>query len=552
MAASKIWAIDLGRSAIKGILMAPSKHGVEILDAGIIPLPPPPSRSPKVPSRDGRIWKGIAEFERRYRVNRQGAAIAIPSVNTLVREVEITLLARRNLSELIRYEASNAIPYVLDEAIWDYHIFGRAREPGSQLKGLIFAAKKTAVNNYLQAFSNAGIDKIYDVVLAPMGLLGLLRYETADRGGATLGIDIGAESCSVVGLWEDAFWMRDFEGGGASVTDLLMEEFEVDHKHAEKAKKNLASSPAGREMMGTVKPAVNKITRDLARNLEYVERSGRRLSFDRLYLLGGSRRLPGIKERIQKMLKKKTSALKDLGKISLSSRVDQRLVSGNIDRLAVALGTGLKAVGATPYEFSLVPETTARSARMSDRKKLTGAVALWALLLLGMVFYFAHSLNSRLLEGVETAEEANMLYVENRGKMESAAHKHLEEELKWMLSISEGRAQAVELAAGVCEVFERANEDENINSRFALKNFRIKRRDDTEGPEGSALIRGYVRGMVGGETESESEALTELNSAVLDPLKELATCRMERWNYTERSFQLEITGPAHGVADYNK
>ncbi len=518
MAVPKVWAIDLGHSAIKGVLLAAENDGVEVLDAGVLPLPPQAGKAPEEPSRDERVWKGLAEFERRHQISANPVAAAIPPANTLTREIEITIVGKRSVEEIVRYEALSTIPYVLNEVFWDYHIFDHATRQGGHLKGLLFAAKKTTIQTYLHAFAQAGVEKVIDMVLAPMGILSFMQFEKSP-GGACLGIDIGAENCSMVGLSEDEFWLRDFEAGGNVITKILMDKFDMGFPQAEQAKKKIADSPKAQELIKIIKPGIHGIMKGLETNREYIERTGSNTHFENVFLFGGGRRLPGITKNIKQLTARKPAPIKGFEKISVSQRADRRWVLTNSDRLAVALGAGIKALGKTPFDFSFIPRTSARSVRASENKKFAIAGALVVLLAMSLLMIFYHSASARLREGIASAQSANLSYAEQRRSLDLAGELDaMEKELEWFLSLPAGRGQAAEIAAEITAIFARANEQSTAGNRFTLESLHVRRHEGDEEsgtlPELTTHIRGQVRGR------EEREAYQELNTEIIDKIRE--------------------------------
>jgi len=468
MFAPKIWAIDLGRSAVKGVLVTPVRNGVEILDADIVPLIGDPPEGLKEPSRDTRLWVALAEFQRRHRLDKHKIAIAIPAQNTLVREIKIALVGKRNIDEFVRFEASNAIPFVLDEVLWDYHLF-ECKQDANTREGVIFAVKKTAIHTYLHALSQVGAERVMEITLAPLAALSFLQFEMGREGTALL-LDVGAESTSLVATDNSRFWMRNMASGGNRITWLLRDKFGISFEQAEEAKQSIGRSALAAQLVDAIKPALHEMVAELKTNLGYCRRMGVSTEFDRVYAVGGGSRLMGLKAQMRQSLGQELRDIRSLDHVFVSPKADASLVQTNLDQLAVAIGTGVKALDKAPIKVSFVPESTARLAQASStRRSLAAAgVMLWGIVL--VVFLFCQQYVAHLRTADLDGRGADLHYKHNRASLQVAQQRAtVERELAYLQSVGRGRRQAPMILDEVERLFRQANRGPGC--RFLLQSF---------------------------------------------------------------------------------
>ena len=489
----KIWAIDLGHSAVKGALIAPVRDGVEILDADIVPLKGTPPKSGGEPSRDPRLWKALREFDRRHTIRKERVALSIPAQNTLVREIQIAMVGKRDVKELVEYEAANAIPFVLDEVFWDYHLF-ESEADATTREGILFAVKKTAIHTYLQALAEVGADRVVEITLAPLADLSFLQFEMGESGSALL-LDIGAENTSVVATDTPRFWMRNLGLGGNRITWLLRDSFELPFDQAEEAKRNIARSKMASDLVEAIKPGLHELVAKIKTNLEYLERQGKDIDFDRIYTVGGGSRLTGMKAQIRQSLGQELEDIRSLQHIFVASNGQVNLIRSNLDRLAVAIGTGIKALEKSPVSASFLPESTARLARASGTKRFMSVLGIFAWLLILPVFFFSSQYQEMLQKAHERSSEVNRMYSQQMQTLNDAKQRGpADRELDWLASIGTGRTQVPALLNEVVRIFEKANE--RSGAEFGLASFdcnRIPTPDVDEKP-GEAIIS--IRGKV--------------------------------------------------------
>ena len=468
MFAPKLWAIDLGRSAVKGVFLTRVRDGVEILDADIVPLVGPSPEDLKEPSRDVRLWEALSEFQRRHDIRKHRIAIAIPGQNALVREIKVALVGKRSLEELVAFEASNAIPFLLDEVLWDYHVFDSPEDKTTK-EGIIFAVKRTTIHTYLHAFSQIGAERVVEITLAPLAALSFLQFEMGQRGSALL-LDLGAENTSVIVMDGPRFWVRSLMSGGYRITGILERKFELSFDQAEEAKQNIGRSELAGALVGVIKPALHDLIAELKTNLQYCERIRKSSEIERIYAVGGGSRLTGLKAQIRQSLGPEVCDIRSVERVFVAPEANVRLVRSNLDRLSVAIGTGIKALQAVPIRVSFVPEAMARETRIASTRRflLAAGVLLWGILL--AAFIFAQQYRVHLARAASSAEEASVHYSRNLARLEAAKNTSaVETELAYLQSIGIGRAQAAAILTEVVNIFEQASR--RPGCRFQLSSF---------------------------------------------------------------------------------
>lgn len=473
--------MDLGRSAVKGVLVTSASDGIEILDADVVPLSGSPPKSGGEPSRDTRLWKAIQEFDNRHQIHKNPIAISIPAQNTLIREIQIALVGKRNVDELVEYEAANAIPFVLDEVFWDYHLFDETSDPTTR-NGLLFAVKKNPIRTYIQAFSQIGADRIVEITMAPISGLNFLQYQMNDDSCRML-LDVGAENTNIGVTDGERFWMRNIMMGGNHITRMLRDTFDIPFGKAEEAKKNITRSKIAGQLVKAIKPGLHQLVAKIKTNLEYLDRTDLDLSCERIYAVGGSTRLAGMKGQLRQSLGQDLSNIRSLKNIFVSSKADSKFIKNNLDRLVVAIGTGITGLEESKLDASFLPESAARLARVSGTKRFlaVGSIFFWALLI--TLYVFAQRHDKTLNEALDTAEKVNQKYSQNVQRLSSAKNTSaVEQEIQWMKDLGEGRTQIPALVTDIATIFERASADgESIFGIAEIDSKRIKTRDSSDG-----------------------------------------------------------------------
>jgi len=452
----RAWGLDLGRSAVKGVLVAASDDGIEVLKADLVPLegaPPDPSQDP---IRDGRLWRAVREFQQRHGLHREATCVAIPAQNTFVRDLTIATVSSRKAEEMVRYEAANEIPFVLDEVAWDYLLFDQ--QPGEPTRqGLLLAVKKNVIETYVKVFSQLEIGHVDLVTLAPLALLNFLRLQLGDAG-RTLALDIGAENTDMLVLADGRFWLRSMTGGGNRVTALLEEEFDLAFEEAERAKQNIGRSKFRRQIIAAARPAVHELVRNVKTNLSYLERTGGPAGLDAAFVMGGAARLAGVREALGSALRQPARNIEELEHIVVSPNADAHLLQANLDRFAVAIGAALCGVGRDSIGVSFLPRAQMRVARISRSKRLLLGIGLvlWAAMMTAYVF--GRQAQARVREPLREYRELATIASHNQRQLEEVLGRADEErDLQRLLALPRARTQPFRLLVGVVDAFSVAS-----------------------------------------------------------------------------------------------
>jgi type IV pilus assembly protein PilM len=453
--ARRVWGIDLGRSAVKGVLMTTADGQPRILDADIVPLEGPPPDPSQDPTRDGRVWKALTRFRREHPLRKCAVCVAIPAQNTFVRQLTVAQVGRRKLEEMVRFEASNEIPFILDQVVWDYTLF--EPEPDQVTReGLLVAVKRNVVETYVRVLRQLEVGHMDLITLAPLALLSFLKHELGDEAGA-LALDLGAENAVMLAVEPGRFWLRNALVGGNRLTTLMQERLDVEFEAAQKAKESIARSRRAREALALLRPGINDLVRTVRTHMSQLERDRDAGRLEATYGLGGTSRLPGLKKHLSSALRRQVEPVRALGRIGLSPEADAEFVGLNLDRLGVAIGAALCGLGHDVAGVSFLPRGEAQLARISRAKgtMLVLALALWAVML--TLYYFGLRIREPTQETLRKYGTLSAIVLgkdrELREAMESAPQ---EQALQYLLSLPAGKNQPVELVDAAVRAFEEA------------------------------------------------------------------------------------------------
>lgn len=478
--AGKVWGLDLGRSAVKGVLVKRVGSSVEILKVDAEPLRGQPAPGLADPSRDTRLWEALKRFQQRNRIAREKIVVAIPGQNTFSRNITIARVGGKSLDELLQYEASNEIPFVLDEVFWDYHLFP-APKGTFEVAGMLYAAKKASIHTYLHALGQAGFSSIDDITISPVGLLNFFWREL-DRSVSSMIIDVGCETTNMVAIVGDRFWFRSLAGGGQKVTQLIESEFDLPYAQAEAAKKNIAQSPFAEQILECVMPSVHDFVAQVRLALSHFQGVSGIDHFDRYYILGGGSRLTGLQRAVTQVLGKEPATLERLEHVVVNSAAGVDAVRAELDRLPVAVGAAMQALRVGATNVSFIPTRAAKRAEQTRRRPWVVAFLLLIGALLGTLYGFERVFARGLEAVVERTNAVTAKYDMNQSALARFRdNTRIIQETNVLATVAYDRTHVLAVLAGMVGHFEAASRGGGF--RFQLYSVRLGPGEPTAAPD---------------------------------------------------------------------
>lgn len=231
---------------------------------------------------------------------RGAAVIGLPGHLALTKTVSTPAVARGKRPRVFRYEASQCIPYPLEDVVWDYAVLG---DDERGLNVAIAAARTETIEELCVMVEAAGF--VVERLVPPWAALrrGFLRRER-DRAETVLLVSIGARATQLVVVAPNGGAVRSLTLAGNGMTHALGEALKCDFATAEAVK--LAG-----ERTSEQQHAVDETTREFARRLQGEvartfagwERQRIHLQPTKVYLAGGGSQLPNLADHLSHALK---------------------------------------------------------------------------------------------------------------------------------------------------------------------------------------------------------------------------------------------------------
>ena len=294
--------IDISSSSVKLVELAHDKGGALVLERCTIePLE-------RGWITDGNIEKfdEVADALRRL-VKKSGTktrnvALALPASAVITKKISLPGgMSEQELEVQVESEASQYIPFSLDEVSLDFCVIGPNQNSPDDVDVLLAASRREKVQDRQGLAEAAGLKTtIIDIESYASRLAASRLIEAFPNHGKddlVALFEVGALITSMQVMRNDeVLYERDQAFGGAQLTQLIVRQYGFSLEEAE-SKKRSGDLPDdyGVAVLG---PFVDSMAQEIGRALQYFFSSTPHHRIDHILMAGGSAPLPGLTEAV--------------------------------------------------------------------------------------------------------------------------------------------------------------------------------------------------------------------------------------------------------------
>jgi len=294
-----ILGLDIGTSAIKIVELEETKKGYQIKNFGMTFLPKETIVN-GVFKNASSLVNAIASLTENLKAKTKYVATAISGHPVIIKKINVPTMTEEELSESIQWEAEQYIPFDLEEVNIDFQILGENKATPDQMDVLLVAAKKSLINEYEDAISEAGLEAvIVDIDSFALGNAYEVNYPDEEVPVVAL-VDMGASVININVVKEGkSTFTRDVFMGGNKLSEEIQKRLAVSEEEAEMLKIGGELENIDYEQLdGTVQDVSLALAVEIQRSLDLHAASTTDEEVNKIYLSGGTSRVPGIKDLI--------------------------------------------------------------------------------------------------------------------------------------------------------------------------------------------------------------------------------------------------------------
>ncbi len=347
--------IDIGTSAVKVVQLKKTPSGPELVNYGMMPLPPDAMVEGSVGDPQ-TVSAVIKELLKARKIKPERSFASISGQNVIMRFTKLPIMTPEELEQTVRIEAEQYVPYAIDEVSITHAVLDTVdedEEGGGKYFILLVVAQKDLVNSYMGVVKSAGINpEIIDVdTIAAINALenSYMQSASSQEGGEVVAIiDAGARTTNISVLKAGILmFTRNIPIAGNNITEMIRDVMKQEFDQAESIKIEEAevsiSDGGGNEISEVVKTTVEELASEIRRSFDYFKAQTREPLIHRIILSGGSSNLRSFNTYLSNELGVDVYMSNPLEGVSVTAPDTDDLYN-NLQQYTVAIGLAMRGV----------------------------------------------------------------------------------------------------------------------------------------------------------------------------------------------------------------
>ena len=392
------WGIDIGQAGLKAIKLRVGEDGQKVRAVAFDYIPHPKILSQPDAIPEELIKQSIETFMSRNKVGNDLVGISVPGQTSLAKFIKLPPVEPSKVSEIVRYEAKQQIPFDLNEVIWDFQpIGGGVEESGFMLEAEVglFAMKRELVYDAMEPLTEQKLE-VELVQVSPLALYNYLSFDVLgfrldgedtdppDSEDYYIVLDMGADNTTLLVSNGKNIWIRNVPIGGNHFTRALTREMKLTFAKAEHLKRNATKAPDPKSVFQAMRPVFNDYVTEIQRSIGYFGSVNRAAKISRVIGVGNGFKMAGLQKFLQQNLKYPVERLDELKGVTGDGVLSDPLFIDNMMTFAVPYGLALQTLKQTRIHTTLLPPEIVVERTIKRKKPWAAGIAAGLLLAMGI------------------------------------------------------------------------------------------------------------------------------------------------------------------------
>ena len=338
--------LDIGSSYIKIVQLKDTKGGYELELFDLLPLPPELIVDGAIID-SFRLIDSLKELLRKTKIKTRDSVIGIAGHSSvIIKRLSLPEMSEEELSESIRFEAEQYVPFDIGEVNLDFQILGPKGEPG-QMDVILVAVKKDIINEYVSVVKEAGFNPvIVDVNSFALENMYEINYEIEPDKNVAI-VNIGASTINMNILKGGiSVFTRDSAIGSNLHTETLQREFNLTFENAERLKKGEAvENVSSEDAFSVIASASEEIVSEVNRSFGYFRSSVVHEDVNEVILSGGCTLIKNFLKLFAERIGVETKVIEPFRNIKIPKKFDMTYLEEISPMAAVAVGLAIRRIG---------------------------------------------------------------------------------------------------------------------------------------------------------------------------------------------------------------
>jgi type IV pilus assembly protein PilM len=342
--------LDIGSSSVKLVQLKEAKRGYILEAFGSAPLPPEAIVDGALMNSTA-IVEAIREIVGQYKLKNREVAIGVSGHSVIIKKISMPRMTQDELEESIQWEAEQYIPFDVKDVNIDVQILTPANSDSGtgQMDVLLVAAKKDMINDYTSVVAEAGLTPVcVDVDAFAVQNSFEINYDLPKNETVVL-VNAGASVVNINVLAGGlTTFTRDVTMGGNQFTEEIQKQLNVSYDEAEKLKVGGDASQdhdsvVPQEVERVIQGVADQMAGEIQRSLDFYTATAADSRIARLYLSGGTARIPALFKAIEQRIGVPVEILNPFKGVEVDNRkFDPNYVMEIAPSAAVGVGLALR------------------------------------------------------------------------------------------------------------------------------------------------------------------------------------------------------------------
>jgi type IV pilus assembly protein PilM len=341
--------LDIGSSSVKLVQLREKKGGYALQCFATSKLPPETIVDGAL-MNSAAVVQAIQELLAGQKVKGKDVAIGVRGHSVIIKKIALPRMSQEELDDSIQWEAEQYIPFDVKDVHIDTQILTPGGDAAGQMDVLLVAAKKDMINDYTSVCAEAGLTAtVVDVDAFAVQNAYEASYEAAP-GETVVLINVGAAvtNVNIIANGTTTF-TRDVTMGGNSFTEEIQKQLNISYDEAEALKvggQGETDAVVPQEVERVIQGVAEQLAGEIQRSLDFYAATSADNRITRVYLSGGTARIPALFKVIEARAGVPVEILNPFKAIEIDNRkFDPMMLTQAAAGAAVAVGLALRRAG---------------------------------------------------------------------------------------------------------------------------------------------------------------------------------------------------------------
>ncbi|MBI3285339.1 MAG: pilus assembly protein PilM [Burkholderiales bacterium] len=296
-----------------------------------------------------QVSETVRKIIKKSGASAKNVALAMPASSVITKKIILAgNLSEQALEVQVESEASQYIPFAMDEVSLDFCVIGPAANSEEDVEVMLAASRKEKIEDRIAVLETVGLQakvmdiESYAVRAAISRVIELQPNSGHDQIFAMFQIGAKRTYISIL-LNDEVIYEREQQFGGSQLTQDIVRNYGMAQEEAE-AKKKTGDLPDSYEME-LLEPFLESAALEVTRAIQFFFTSTPYTRVDQIFLTGGCAVIPGLVDIIAERTKISTAVVSPFKGMELASGVNEKALRSDAPAYMVACGLALRRFG---------------------------------------------------------------------------------------------------------------------------------------------------------------------------------------------------------------